>query len=227
MLRAPLFISILIALTSGCGGGDDSSGAVDAAATFDAAEAADAAAPDAVSAEPTTPFVASAPGSGRLALDQVAMRETFVLGGQTQPSYISISLNVEGMADSCSVRIAPAFTAFETGSTSTRSFKTLAFDMATSEVLEDGCGLDDAYILADLKRQYGKVEVGFARARFDEDRPYLDVFVDADNSFPGSTANIVYAGGGTGHPMSEAGVVDNTVKIEPVSGTLDTGLYLF
>jgi hypothetical protein len=84
----------------------------------------------------------------------------------------------------------------------------------------------DAHILAGLAA-IEQIEVGFARARFAEDRPYLDVFLDGDAWLPSGTASIVRTRGGLGSAMSVDGVVDESVRVEPDPGTLDRALYDF
>jgi hypothetical protein len=47
-------------------------------------------------------------------------------------------------------------------------------DLGVGPILTDGCGWDDAHILARLATM-SPAEVGWMRARFEEDRPYLDM----------------------------------------------------
>jgi hypothetical protein len=165
--------------------------------------------------------------SGQLAIDDLGVRETFIANGQTFLSVVTLFLTEAGATTSCELTIRPAFTQFGFESTSNRQFKTVTFDVATSTVVEDKCGWDDAYMLAEITNQFGATEIGFTQARFAEDRPALDVLFDAEKTFPGNSANITAVAGGAGFPMAEDGTVDLTTRIEPPGGTLIRGLYQF
>ena len=157
---------------------------------------------DAPPPEPSPPFAASPYMSGMLAVDDSGLRETYLATGTAMPSKLSFSLTQMGSMTSCSVTIKPHFVAFGTASTSTRYFKTVAIDVAASTVLDDQCHWDDAYMLQEITNQFGKVYIGWAKARFAEDQPYLDTFLDADQTFPNSTANITLTGEGIGWAMN-------------------------
>ena len=93
-------------------------------------------------------------------------------------------------------------------------------------MLSDQCKWDDAYILQEIHNQFGQVEIGFAQARFAEDRPYLDVFLDAEQTFPNSTANITLAGAGVAWALAADGSV-GSMMVEPAPGTLMPAVYEF
>ena len=181
---------------------------------------------DAPPVEPKPEFTASASLSGKLAIDDAGIRAQYKYGAAMLPSYVSVSLTQMGSTTSCGMKLKPSFTMFSTGTTSTRSFKTVLIDLSASTVLEDGCKWDDAHVLAKLHEQFGIYEIGFAQARFTEDRPYVDVFLDAEKTFPNSTANITYAGGGVAYGMAADGTVGNQL-VEPAPGTLLPALYDF
>jgi hypothetical protein len=73
---------------------------------------------------------------------------------------------------------------------------------------------------------WGLAEVGWAQARFPEDRPRLDVILDADKPF-GDSANITRVAGGYGFAMDANDVVDGNTLVEPAQGTLIRGMYQF
>lgn len=207
-----------------CGGGKDNPDTPDASTGDPDAPVADAAVDAAP--EPKPVFRADAFITGQIAVDDAGMRETFKLDGTAFFSHISLSLTEEGATTSCRFVIKPAFVAFDTVSTSTRFFKTVMYDVATSTVLLDECGWDDAYVLAEVKNQWGLAEVGWIQARFAEDRPNLDVIIDADKPF-GDSANITRVAAGVGFAMAEDGTVDGNTLVEPPQGTLIRGLYQF
>ena len=175
--------------------------------------------------EPKPAFAASAYMSGALAVNDTGLLATY-LAGTPMPSKLSFSLTATGSTTSCGITVKPHFVMFSTGSTSTRYFKTVVIDVAASEMFEDKCNWDDAYVLAEIANQFGNVEIGFAQARFTEDRPYLDVFLDADKTFPNSTANITMAGGGVGWGLDANNSVGGTM-VEPAPGTLLPAVYEF
>jgi hypothetical protein len=212
---------MLIALTA-CGGGGNTAppdaGPDATPPTIDAAA-------DAPPPEPMPAFIVDGFTTGQLAVDDVGIRDTFTAGGQMFLSHIDLFLTETGATQSCMFSIRPAFVGFDQGTPSNRFFKTVQYDVAASTVLVDQCHFDDAYVLAEVKNQYGLAEVGWARARFDSDRPNLDVFLDADKTFPGQTDSIVRAGGGVGFAMAADGTVDEATLVEPVGGTLDRAVY--
>lgn len=175
--------------------------------------------------KPKPNFTANSSISGQLAITDTGIRPTFTQGGQQYVSMVSVSLTAAGASTSCGVTIGPAFVAFGSGHTSTRNFKTVILDFAASTMLQNQCGWDNDWVLQQLGVYFGNYSVGFAQARFAEDQPNVDVFLDAASGF-GDTANIVYAGGGTAYAMDAAGVISDTV-IQPTPGTLLTGAYLF
>jgi len=176
--------------------------------------------------EPKPAFTAGSEIGGQLAIDDTGIRETFAYQGGAYLSVVTVSLTDTATAKSCGVTLGPKFVEFGHASTSTRQFKTVVIDFASSKVLEDKCGWDDAYILAQLDQIFGHYIVGFAQARFTEDQPYVDVYLDAVQPFPNSTANIVRAGGGAAYQMSADGTVSDTM-VQPAPGTLVPALYDF
>jgi hypothetical protein len=221
----------------GCGGDDDDTAptvdgstptddaAIDGGApAIDAPPPIDAAPPDAA-LEPTPAFTASQYVSGQLAITQDGLRDVFSLDGSSYYSVLVVSLTEDGASTSCEVMMRPHFVEFSTGSSTGRYFKTAVLDLAQSTVLQDGCHWDDSYITSQLAIQWGTLELGFAKARFEEDRPNVDVFIDAVNPFGNDTDLVVLAGGGAAFPMDDTGVVDGTVTVEPEAGTLATALY--
>lgn len=210
----------LIALAA-CEGPDDSASGPDAAVTPDAAV-------DSTPPEPKPAFTASTMIGGSLAIDDVGIRDTykFQLGTSVHHSEITVSLTETATNTSCGVTLYPKFDSFGSASTSTRQFKTVVLDFAGSTVSDDKCKWDDAWILSELDRQFGHYFVGFAKARFTEDQPYLDVYYDAVQPFPNSTANIVSTGHGAAYSMTAEGMVTSTM-VEPTPGTLVPALYDF
>jgi hypothetical protein len=214
---------VVISILGACGGGGGSS--PDAAPHPDG-PAPDMAPPDAPP-EPKPDFVVDGVVTGQLAIDDAGIRATFTTDGQPAISFLTLFLTATGAATGCEFTIAPKFVMFDTGSTSTRQFKTVVYDVAGSTVVEDKCHFDDAYVLAQVQQEWGTVEIGFAQARFAEDRPNVDVFYDATNAFPNDTANIVRAGGGRAFAMAPDGSVDSTKIVEPAPGTLLPAAYVF
>ncbi|HSD87308.1 MAG TPA: hypothetical protein VLB44_07325 [Kofleriaceae bacterium] len=176
--------------------------------------------------EPKPAFTAGTEIGGQLAIDDTGIRETFTYQGGAYLSVVTVSLTETATNKSCGVTLGPKFVAFGHASTSTRQFKTVVIDFANSKMLEDKCGWDDAYVLAQLDQIFGHYIVGFAQARFAEDQPYVDVYLDAVQPFPNSTANIVRAGGGAAYQMSADGTVTDTM-VQPAAGTLVPALYDF
>jgi hypothetical protein len=188
----------------------------------DASPRADAA-PDAPPPEPKPAFQASSSVSGKLAIDDAGIRATY---GNGMPSIVALSLTEQGTMKTCGFQVKPKFVQFGHASTSTRQFKTVQIDFAQSTVYRDDCKWDDAHVLQMLGAQFGVYTIGFAQARFPEDRPYVDVFFDAVQPFPNQTANIVYAGGGLATAMAEDGTITGPT-VEPAPGTLLRALYDF
>jgi hypothetical protein len=171
-------------------------------------------------------FTASEYVDGDLAIDDAGIRATYTMNGTQRTSLVLVSLTASGATTSCTVSLAPKFVSFGSASTSSRQFKTVIIDFANSTVVDDKCHFDDAWITSQLDAQFGHYIVGFAMARFTEDQPYLDVFLDADKPFPNSTANITRAGGGSALGMFANGTVSATM-VQPAPGTLLPALYHF
>lgn len=214
----------MLCILAACGGGGGGS-SPDAAPNPDG-PAPDMPPPDAPP-EPKPELVADGVVTGQLAIDDAGVRATFTTDGQPGISFLTLFLTATGASTGCEFTIAPRFVMFDTGSTSTRQFKTVVYDVAGSTVVEDKCHFDDAYVLAQVAQQWGTVEIGFAQARFAEDRPNVDVFYDAVQPFPGDSDTIVRAGGGRGFAMAPDGSVDSTKIVEPPPGTLLPAVYVF
>jgi hypothetical protein len=182
--------------------------------------------PDAAPVEPKPEFKGSTQIAGKLAIDDAGIRDTYKVGTQQKQSVIFVGLTETATNKACGVTLAPKFVEFGHASTSTRQFKTVILDFANSKVVEDKCGWDDAWILSQLDLQFGHYIVGFSKARFAEDQPYLDVYYDAVQPFPNSTANIVAVGSGSAYGMNPDGSVTVTM-VEPAAGTLVPALYDF
>jgi hypothetical protein len=167
--------------------------------------------------EPKPAFTAGSQLGGQLAIDEVGIRPTFLIQGAEYLSVINVGLTDTATMQNCTVKLFPHFVQFGSSSTSTRQFKTVVLDFAQATILEDGCHWDDAHILAGLATRFGNYIVGFAQARFPEDRPYVDVYLNAANGLGNQTANITRAGGGTAYAMDAAGNVSETI-VEPTPG---------
>jgi hypothetical protein len=167
--------------------------------------------------EPTPAFTASSSIGGQLAIDEAGIRETFFIEGVEYLSVINVGLTNTETMQNCGVTLFPKFVQFGSSSTSTRQFKTVVLDFAQATMLKDNCGWDDAHILAGLSTRFGNYIVGFAQARFAEDRPYVDVYLNATNGLGNSTSSITQAGGGTAFAMDAAGNVSESV-VEPTPG---------
>jgi hypothetical protein len=176
--------------------------------------------------EPTPAFTAGSSIGGSIAIDDAGIRPTFSINGVLYPSQITVSLTETATSRSCGVTLDPKFVTFSYASTSTRQFKTVVIDLAASTMLEDTCGWDDAYILQQLGDRFGTYIVGFAQARFAEDRPYVDVYLNASKGLGNATASIVRAGGGAAYQMAADGSVVE-VTVQPTPGTLLPALYDF
>lgn len=182
--------------------------------------------PDTTPAEPKPAFTASSSISGSIAIDDAGIRPTFIIEGVVYPSQINVSLTETATAKNCGVILDPKFVTFSSASTSTRQFKTVVIDLAASTMLDDKCGWDDAWILQQIGAQYGNYIVGFAQARFTEDRPNVDVYLNASKGLGNQTANVVRAGGGAAWQMASDGTVAE-VMVQPTPGTLLPALYDF
>lgn len=167
--------------------------------------------------EPSPEFTAGSEIGGQLAIDEVGIRPTFLIEGAQYLSVVSVGLTNIATMQSCTVKLFPHFVQFGSSSTSTRQFKTVVLDFAHATMLEDGCHWDDTHILAGLATRFGNYIVGFAQARFAEDRPYVDVYLNASNGLGNQTASITRAGGGTAYAMDAAGTMTETI-VEPTPG---------
>ncbi|MEO8705007.1 MAG: hypothetical protein ABI867_33450 [Kofleriaceae bacterium] len=216
-------INCSVVVVAACGGGSGTP-------SVDAGDPPDPpidAAIDTPPPEPMPAFTVGSTTSGQLAVDDAGLRAQFTLQGQAALSFMELSLTETGASTSCQFVIFPAFTAFGSGSPANRTFKTVTYDVATSTVISDGCHWDDQYVLDEVKRQWGSAEIGWARARFAEDRPKLDVFFDAEVTFPGDSDSITAVGRGSAFVMSAEGAVDPAVITEPIGGTLDRAVYVW
>ncbi len=182
---------------------------------------------DSPPAEPKPAFTVSTQLGGELAIDETGVRPTFLIAGVEHVSNVSVGLTATATGVHCGVKIAPHFVQFGAASTSTRQFKTVVLDFATATIVEDSCHWDDAHILAGISDRLGNYIVGFAQARFAQDRPYVDVYLNATKGLGNSTANITRAGGGSAYQMDASGTVVGTM-VEPIPGApLVRALYDF
>lgn len=207
----------LVFVLVGAAACDAASGTPDPAAP-DAATMPDVdASIDAPPVEPKPAFTAGSEIGGQLAIDEAGIRPAFLIDGAEYLSYVGVSLTETATQVHCGVKLAPHFVQFGSASTSTRQFKTVVLDFATATILEDTCHWDDAHILAGLAARFGNYIVGFAQARFPEDRPYVDVYLNAANGLGNSTANVTRAGGGAAYQMDASGSVVETM-VQPTPG---------
>lgn len=213
-IASPTFLLLAIAACGSSGGSDMNP------------EMQPDAAVDSPPPEPKPAFKAGESIGVNLAIDDNGIRDTYKSGSVEKPSYVSVSLTETGMTTSCSVKIKPKFVAFGHSSASNRNFKTVIIDFAASTIIDDMCHWDDAWITSKLDEQFGHYEIGFSQARFAEDRPGLDVLLDADKVFSNSTASFTYAGAGTAMAMNPDGSITLTA-VEPAPGTLVPALYKF
>ncbi len=184
--------------------------------------------PDApvVPPEPKPAFTASTSLGGQLAITDTGLRETFTIQGVEYLTVINVGLTETATDKHCGLKLFPRFVQFGHSSTSTRQFKTVILDLAGSTILEDGCAWDDAYMLATLGDVFGNYIVGFAQARFTEDRPYLDTYLNATKGLGAGTASIVRAGSSSAYAMAADGSMSETM-VQPTPGTLVSAVYDF
>jgi hypothetical protein len=171
-------------------------------------------------------FTAGSSLGGQLAITSTGIRDTFTIEGAEYLSVISVGLTETATNKHCGIKLSPKFVTFGSSSTSTRQFRTVVIDLAGSTMLEDGCKWDDAFMLARLGEIFGNYIVGFAQARFTEDRPYLDVYLNASKGLGNQTASIVRAGSASAYAMAADGSVSETL-VQPAPGTLVDAVYDF
>ena len=181
---------------------------------------------DSIPPEPKPAFTAGSSIGGQLAITSTGIRETFTIEGTEYLSVVSVGLTETGTDKHCGIKLSPKFVTFSSSSTSTRQFKTVVIDLAGSTMLEDGCKWDDTYMLQQLGVIFGNYIVGFAQARFTEDRPYLDVYLNASKGLGAGTASIVRAGSASAYAMADDGSVMETL-VQPTPGTLLDAVYDF
>jgi hypothetical protein len=169
--------------------------------------------PDLGPEEPKPEFTVGS-ASGQIAIDDDGIR-TYIYDGEEYLSTLQVSLREVGSEDSCSIVLDPAFVSFGTRNTNTRTFATVTMDLGASIVLQDNCGWDDDYMLGELESSF--VTVGFTRARFEEDRPYLDVY------YPETSTTVV--SGGLAFAIDEDGVLYEEQTVEPTGGVFIPGVY--
>ena len=213
-------VLVLVAACDAGGSPDpDPMGGPDAGVTPDAAV-------DALPPEPRPAFTAGTSLGGQLAVTDTGLRATFTIQGTEYLSVVNVGLTETATDKHCGIKLSPKFVTFGSSSTSTRQFKTVVIDLAGSTMLEDGCAWDDAYVLQKLGDIFGNYIVGFAQARFTEDRPYLDVYLNASKGLGSGTASIVRAGAGSAYAMAADGSVTETL-VQPAPGTLLPAVYDF
>lgn len=222
LLAASLLLPILFAA---CQGGDTSSEIDDSADAGQTSEAdASLTEADAQPAEPSPAFTISAYTSGSVAVINDAILATYTAQGTVDPSHLRLSLTAQDSDSTCSVALTAVASLFGSASTSTRSFRTIHFDIGAATILDDGCGWDDDYMLSEFAAR-GTIEVGFSKARFPEDGPGLDLYLDRSWGLPGQTASIVQVGAAYGFAMDDQGVVDVNELVQPESGPLPRAVY--
>ncbi len=213
-------VLVLVAACDAGGSPDpDPMGGPDAGVTPDTAV-------DALPPEPRPAFTAGTSLGGQLAVTDTGIRATFTIQGTEYLSVINVGLTETATDKHCGIKLSPKFVTFGSSSTSTRQFKTVIIDLAGSTMLEDGCAWDDAYVLQKLGDLFGNYIVGFAQARFVEDRPYLDIYLNATKGLGAGTASIVRAGAGSAYAMAPDGSVTETL-VQPAPGTLLPAVYDF
>ncbi len=192
----------------------------------DAVEAPDVVEEEIMEPPPELPkpeFVVLTSFGGELAVTSTGLRDTFVFDGQERTSSVEVSLKAEGF-EICVVVVRPTFAEFGYGSPRNRAFGTVLVNLGGGEILTDECGWDQQHVLTELSA-LGLAEFGFAEARFEEDRPGLDVYTEVTWPVEGF-ANRVDAGRGQAFFIDpNSGQVNTSSSIQPVPGTLFPGLY--
>lgn len=212
---------VLIAVVAGCGTDPEAPGDAQGTA-IDAIDGTDAA----VDAPPEPmPVFRVSTVHGVLAVDDAGIRSQFRLDGVMRSSTFEVNLTAEGATSWCKVSLTPVSTGFAVRSTSTRRFKVVLLDPGAGPVIADECGWDDAYMLQRLAT-LGPVEVGWMQARFEEDRPQLDLY-NGGPWLPAGTASMIYAGAVNGFAMAADGTATTSVRVQPLQGTLDPGVYFY
>jgi hypothetical protein len=162
---------------------------------------------------------------GALAVDDAGIRGEFRLDGVMRLSTFDVNLTADGATTWCKVSLTPVSTGFAVRSTSTRRFKVVLLNPGAGPVIADECHWDDAYMLQRLAT-LGPIEVGWAQARFEEDRPLLDLY-NGGPWLPAGTASMTYPGAVNGFAMAADGTATSSVRVQPLPGTLDPGVYFY
>lgn len=164
--------------------------------------------------------------SGYLAIDDSGVRVEYRLNGVAQVSSLTVHLFDPDVSDShCEITMPPTFTGFVIRSTSFRRFKAVQLDLGVGPILTDGCGWDDAHILARLATM-SPAETGWMQARFEEDRPYLDLYTGG-GILPEDIAAQINPGSVLGYAMDAAGNARTAELVQPLPGTLLPGVYMY
>src|SRR5688500_12683773 len=93
--------------------------------------------PDAPPLEPKPAFKGSTQIAGKLAIDDAGIRDMYKVGTAQKQSVVYTSLQEMGKDTYCGITLAPKFVQFGHASTSTRQFKTVILDFASSKIVED------------------------------------------------------------------------------------------
>jgi hypothetical protein len=165
--------------------------------------------------------------SGELAIDDSGVRADFRLDGVANVSSLGVSLfdPDDGVSETCRVTMTPTFIGFVIRSTTNRQFKAVQLDLGVGPILTDGCGWDDAHILARLATM-SPAEVGWMRARFEEDRPYLDRY-EGGGILPEGVAAQIAPGSVLGYAMDADGNARTAELVQPLPGTLLPAVYQY
>lgn len=162
---------------------------------------------------------------GRMAIDENGVRADFRLDGVPGTSSLSVYLYIpdDGVSDMCEVTMPPTFLGFTYRSPTGRQFRVVQLDLGAGPIVHDGCGWDDAFILERLATM-SPAEVGWQRARFEEDRPYLDVFQGGE-WLREDIAWWVFPGSVRGYTMAADGNASTSNLAQPEPGTIVPGVY--
>ena len=178
--------------------------------------------------EPTPAFTISKHPGGWLAVREDGLYP-FELDGYIFPPLLVLYLfeqrDDEPYADGCSVTITPGFDDFASEHVSNKPRGTVVFNPRGSVVLDDECGWDDAWILAELDRQWGQFEIGFV----DGDYPGLiDVTWVPHGEYSFGIANSTLSNSGSAFVLNGDGTVDGSATVSvPYGHSLPTAMYQF
>jgi hypothetical protein len=225
MVNRTLMATLPALLLAACGAtGDDDSGNLPGTD----APSADATVDAAVDAPPEPmPAFRVAHISGDLAVDDNGIRADYRFNGVARVSSLTLSLYDpdDGAGDYCHVTMTPVFVGFVIRSTSFRQFKAVQLDLGAGPILTDDCGWDDAHMLARLATM-SPAAVGWMQARFEEDRPYLDLY-NGGGILPEDIAAQINPASVLGYAMDADGNARTGELAQPLPGTLVPGVYQY